>query len=142
MSEPEPKSLYIAGAYGRKAEFRNYKTHLEMNGIKVTSTWLSVEGVDIRTDEGLSPYGPAATCAEEDIDDIKRAHGFLFFSSKDHDVKGQGGRHTEFGIALAHGKEIFLVGRREHVFHSLVPDVRVYGAYHEFFDAVIKLVPR
>ena len=42
--------------------------------------------------------------------------------------RGTGGRHVEFGYALALGKALIVVGVRSHVFHELdavtvVPDV-------------------
>jgi hypothetical protein len=133
------KSFYIAGAYGRKAEFKNYATHLRMNGIAVTASWLEQEAaVDVFDEETLAPEGVGAYHALQDISDIRNAEGFLFFSSADHDVKGRGGRHTEFGIAWDSGRQVFLIGRPEHVFHAMVREARRFDTYHEFFDAVVK----
>lgn len=133
------KSFYIAGAYGRKAEFVSYATHLKMNGIEVTASWLKQkEAVDVFDEETLSPFGVGAGHALQDIADIKNAEGFLFFSSADHEIKGRGGRHTEFGIAWASAVQVFLIGRPEHVFHAMVRRERRFDTYHEFFDAVVK----
>ena len=41
------------------------------------------------------------------------------------DGSGRGGRHVEFGIAVAQGMYLIVVGRRENVFHHL-PDVRQF----------------
>ena len=47
-----------------------------------------------------------------------------------HFRSGRGGRHVEFGLAIAWGKPVYLVGERENVFHWL-PQVRVFPALDE-----------
>lgn len=133
------KSFYIAGAFGRKAEFRNYATHLRLNGVEVTSSWLDQEeAADLSDDEVLAPGSIGEGFAVRNLVDIEQAEGLLFFSSKDHDIKGQGGRHTEFGYAWKAARQVFLIGRPENVFQSMIRRSRRFDTYHEFFDGVVK----
>ena len=43
----------------------------------------------------------------------------------------RGGRHAEFGIALALGKRVIVIGPRENVFHAL-PAVERYESWAAF----------
>lgn len=43
----------------------------------------------------------------------------------------RGGRHVEFGMALALGKRVIVVGPRENVFH-LLPEVEVHVNWNDF----------
>lgn len=49
------------------------------------------------------------------------------------DGSGRGGRHVELGYALALDKSIWLVGRREHIFHSL-PQVKHFDSWDSAFQ--------
>lgn len=125
--------FYFAGSFKRRAELIAYMQQLELMGHNVTSRWLKTEHeVDVVTDDELSPSGPAFQFATEDIEDILLADAVVFFSSADHPAKGRGGRHTEFGISYSEHKAIFLIGRRENAFHSLVPDRNVFYDFRAF----------
>lgn len=129
-----PKSIYIAGAYGRKEELCEYADALEARDVYITSSWLRVEGPDVTETEMLTPMSRAATIAYRDIEEIIEAEGFLFFSSRNHEFKGRGGRHTEFGVAWVSGVQVYLVGEPEHVFHSMVARERRFPMFHNFYE--------
>jgi hypothetical protein len=59
--------------------------------------------------DSLSHYGIA------DLQDILAADTVISFTEVG---GGKGGRHVEFGYALALGKHMILVGPREHIFHT------------------------
>lgn len=140
-------NFYFAGSFKRRPELIACMKATEALGHHVTSRWLKTDHeVDVTTDEELSPDGPAYQFACEDIEDIVEADAVIFFSSADHDAKGRGGRHVEFGIAWHMTKPIFIVGRRENAFHSLVPDERMFVDFESvmlglsFIETVIDTV--
>ena len=57
--------------------------------------------------------------AREDFEDIMNADAVISFTEVPRTTKSRGGRHVEFGIALAAGKKCIIVGPRENVFHCL-----------------------
>lgn len=127
-------SVYIAAAYPRKLEMQDYVQQLHDAGIVCTSTWIITFGIDVAQPDALAAGGNASVVADEDIQDIGRAEAFMFFSSVGSEHQGRGGRHTEFGIALMLQKPIFIIGAREHVFHSLVPDNQVFEDFDAFYE--------
>jgi hypothetical protein len=109
--------IYLAAQYERKEEMRKYRDELSSLGLNVTSRWIDNEGQD----EGLGindldvEYRRGILPALTDTEDIARADVFIMFTNG----LGRGGHHTELGIALAMNKEIFIIGKRENVFHCL-----------------------
>jgi len=59
----------------------------------------------------------------------------LFFSEPPDSHSKRGGRHVEFGLALAWGKRLMIVGPRENVFHCL-PQVEQYANMLQVCDAL------
>ena len=106
------KSVYIASRYGRRQEMLVYAKRLREVGVEVTSRWV----------EGLHDGLPDAVCAYDDLRDIDKAEALVSFTETPGDIPGRsrGGRHVEFGYALAKGKELHIVGPRENVFHHLL----------------------
>lgn len=102
--------IYLAGRYGRREELQEYGAELERLGHEITSRWLSGDHEDRRGE---------ARDAEEDIADVRRAELLLSFTESPRSGSGRGGRHVEFGFALALGKRLALVGPQENVFHTL-----------------------
>lgn len=78
----------------------------------MTSTWLR------ELDELADAY------ARVDLADVKRADVLVAMNPPGWERAGTGGRHVEFGYALAHGKHMVLVGERSNIFHHL-SDVHV-----------------
>lgn len=106
--------IYIAGRYSRRDEFRGVAKQLEEMGHEVTSRWLSE---DIPLQHSMYDLAPeyAERSANYDLADIDAATVLLFFAE---DVlTPRGGRHVEFGYALAKGKFIYVIGPRENIFH-------------------------
>jgi hypothetical protein len=129
--------IYLASRYSRNAEMRNYRDELVAMGHEVTSRWIdlhagsvsfvSAEALAIQ-DKSFTPEQLSATpelCsayAVADWADLDRADTVVSFTCGS---GGKGGRHVEFGIALASAKRVIVVGPREHVFHTL-PEVEYF----------------
>lgn len=122
-------AIYLAARYSRFPEMQEYAHTLRMAGYTVTSRWILGDhelrsGGQAETDQ----YAPV--WAAEDWSDLLKADICLSFTEPPADVPGRarGGRHTEFGIALALQKRCLVVGYRENIFHWL-PSVEFYPTW-------------
>jgi len=128
--------FYLAARYSRREELNAYRRDLEAKGHKVTSRWL--DGTHQLGGDGLSVQAADAErerFATEDWADLMDAHAVVNFTESPRTHAGRGGRHVEFGAALAKGKPCIVIGPRENVFHHL-PHVSVRGSWWEFLATV------
>lgn len=110
------KSIYLAARIRRRDELIAHAAELQAAGIGVTSSWLTMP---VPSDWNSSVW---QDLARVDREDVLRADGLVLFAEPERD--GGSGRHVEFGMALALGKPIIVVGRVENLFQRL-PEVRV-----------------
>lgn len=110
--------IYLAGRYSRRRELAEYANDLEALGYEVTSRWLSGSHGLKRDPNNDTERGKFAA---EDVEDVQRCDILIAFTEESDagGSAGRGGRHVEFGLALALKKEIWIVGPRENVFHCL-----------------------
>jgi len=109
--------IYIAARYDRRFEMLGVAATLNRAGHEVTSTWIAGRADDLEL-----------VAAVEDLGDLARAECLVAFTEPpERGVAwaARGGRHVEFGVALAAGKRLCVVGPRENIFHHL-PRVEVY----------------
>ena len=126
------KKAYLAGTYGRRAELHQVALDLLSLNVEITARWL---GGGHEMD-----YEPAkaAQFAAEDLEDVAAADTVIVFSGERQGVAPtRGGRHTEFGAAVATGKNVILVGPRECVFHHLA-SVRHFPTWEAALAAIKK----
>jgi hypothetical protein len=119
-------NIYLAARYSRREELCRYRESLRSLGYRVTSRWL--DGGHELDERGLSTEAGAverARFAREDYLDVSCADILISFTEMPRSGNGRGGRHVEFGIALARGMRVLVVGPRENVFHCL-PEVEVF----------------
>lgn len=131
--------VYLAARYSRREELVTYRDDLNQLGktipgmyLKATSRWLngSHQAEEIGPNGQRSiprnghTYGLARRFATEDLEDIDAADVVVCFTEEHIPGAntGRGGRHVEFGYALAKGKRIIIVGPIENVFYSLDSD--------------------
>lgn len=134
-----PIRIYLASRYSRNAEMRGVRDVIQAIGnFEITSRWIdlhpdvvgdfsesfTVDALNTET-EKCAPLG------RHDLDDIDRADWLISFTGQG----GKGGRHVEFGYGLAWKKRMFIVGPREHVFHTL-PQVEAFATWHHFVVAL------
>lgn len=115
--------IYIAARYDRRAEMAAVARELRREGHFVTSTWVRPRQKPL----------PGVVCAINDIDDLEAADCLVSFTEAPTEGvswAARGGRHVEFGWALAAGKRLCVVGPRENIFHHL-PRVEVYESAAE-----------
>lgn len=111
------KSVYLAGSYGRREELYNYAVDcVDHKNINFVSSWLFSKPKV--SDDGAGGGANPARFAKVDIEDIMLADIFVVFSEPDGSY-ARGGKHFETGFAYAMGRKCVVVGKNEHVFHSL-----------------------
>ena len=112
--------IYIAARYDRRFEMLGAASALERAGHHVTSHWI----------EGGRGDDPAIVPAVEDLIDLARADCLVSFTEdpgRNVPWAARGGRHVEFGVAVATGKRLCILGPRENIFHHLL-SVETYAS--------------
>jgi nucleoside 2-deoxyribosyltransferase len=118
---------YLAAQYARRDELRTYVKPLADVGIEVTSRWLE-EDAPLKSQMGDHTEEFYKYTAKIDLEDIDRADIVIFFAEDPLVGVVRGGRHVEFGYALAKEKPIAAISFKENVFHY------VEGVFH--FDTL------
>ncbi len=124
--------IYLAARYSRIDELNGYAEQLRSLGHTVDARWL--QGNHQIDDAGLSAEAETAErvrFAEEDLHDLMSADACISFTEIPRSTNSRGGRHVEFGAALAAGKLCIVIGPRENVFHCL-PEVYWFSSWEEF----------
>lgn len=105
---PAPK-VYIAARFHRREEMAAKADILKKCGFEITSRWV------YGGEEGLTREQVALL----DLADVDRADIVLSFVEPYGSANVGGGRHAEFGYALAKNKRLVIIGtgEREIVFH-------------------------
>lgn len=133
------KKVYLAARYSRREGMLIAAYALKAAGITVTSRWIAgghqVSGSGLNDEQSL-PAMQREKFAQEDIEDLAAADTVISFTEEPHSNNSRGGRHVEFGMAVALGKRVIVIGPRENVFHCL-PHVEVYPDFASFFETVM-----
>ena len=119
--------VYIAAPFPLRRVAIDVMDMLEAHGVEVTSSWLKAP--DQMTD----------AFARIDLDDVARADLLLALNPADWTEKGTGGRHVEFGYALALGKLIVMAGTPSNIFHFLSRVVVIDHTFPTIRDTVLAL---
>lgn len=147
--------IYLAARYSRREELCAYRAQLEASGHTVKARWLDgehqiandgkpigehgeslVEGT-LRSGEHLSEHEQSERAAAlrtrfalDDWEDVNAAELVISFTEPPRSKANRGGRHVEYGIALANRARIIVVGHRENIFHWL-PCVEFFPTWPE-----------
>lgn len=126
--------IYLAARYSRREELVAYRTELEALGHTVQARWLN--GEHQLADDG-TPIGNQGEAlvedrfqttegarlrekfAIDDWEDVNAAEVVISFTEPPRSKANRGGRHVEYGIALANRARVIVVGHRENIFHWL-----------------------
>lgn len=104
-------------------------------GHEVTSRWLDVSpGFEINATVMNEAPDRGRRYAERDMEDIQAADMVISFTDGE---LARGGRHAEFGMAVAWEKTLVLVGPREQLFHTL-GEVRVFATWEDFLVDMLR----
>lgn len=132
--------IYLAARYTRREELCRYRDTLRAMGHDVQARWL--DGKHQISDNGtpIGDHGEAlveghdtsqrnaelrAKFAQDDFEDVSGADAVISFTEPPRSQANRGGRHVEYGVALALGKRLLVVGHRENLFHWL-PQAEFY----------------
>ena len=124
--------VYLAAPYRRRDELRGYRDELEtacehpdevhhdpLKGIHVTVTSRWLDGDRLLPEERAASNPEAGRpFAEKDVRDVSSADLLVLFTEEVRN-NHRGGYHVEFGLAIALGKMLAIVGPRMNVFHTL-----------------------
>ena len=134
--------IYLAARYSRLAELQDYADDLRAIGHRVEARWLRGDhqmlgGADRVESATVSIPLEGQPFAQDDYWDVGEADMLIAFSEEPMAATGsRGGRHVEFGLALAWNKEIIVVGPRENVFHTM-PRVQHFWRWSEALAALV-----
>lgn len=128
--------IYIAARFSRRPEANALARHLQSLGHTITSRWVKPDcGHVLPT--GLSRQAEDAErqrFALEDVEDVLAANWLISLMEEPRN-NSRGGRHIEFGIAVALGHKLTIIGPRETVFHHL-PQVQHFETTEGFLSAL------
>ncbi len=124
--------FYIAARFSRRPECNDLAHRIKSLGHEITSRWVKPD-----TDHVL-PTGLSAQAADserqrfclEDMEDVFSADAMVSLMEEPRN-NSRGGRHVEFGMALALHRPLYIIGPRETVFHHH-PSVRQFETADEF----------
>ena len=117
--------IYLAARYSRMEELRGYAAELVDAGHVITARWiLGGNGIpETAVDMESQRF------ALEDYRDLQAADTVISWTEPPRvESTARGGRHVEFGLALAMGKRLLVVGPRENLFHTM-PNVRQFDEW-------------
>ena len=126
-----PIKVYLASKYSQKEELRGYAQELESEGITVTSRWITEEPAS------LTNLDEKILWARYDLADVARADVLVFFAEDPENQPRRGGRHVEFGYALALNKKVLVVGGIENIFHNL-PEIQHFASFKEVKEVLLQ----
>jgi hypothetical protein len=112
--------IYIAARFSRRPEANGLAQVLKGYGHTITSRWVLPDS-DHVVATGLSAQAEDAErqrFALEDVEDVRAADWCISLMDEPRG-NGRGGRHVEFGLALAWGQRLTIIGPRETMFHHL-----------------------
>lgn len=132
---------YIAARYDRREEMCEYADQIRAGNGIVDCRWLlgtrqlhtDAEKVDVDQHPEHGVTMEAAPFAQDDVEDLRKADTIVFFSERSEAYSKRGGRHVEYGIALALNLRLVVIGARENVFHCL-PQVERFDSWQQFLN--------
>lgn len=124
-------NIYLAARYSRLLEMQECAKKIEMLGGTVTSRWTKGDHQVLDADLMHEAHRDRALqFMREDLEDIEKADAVVFFAEKLR-TPTRGGRHFEFGYALARNKLLYLIGSPEHIFH-LDEEIVAFETFEKF----------
>jgi hypothetical protein len=124
--------VYIAASYARHADLQPVKRSLDTMGHKVVSRWLerSFKTIDDGRKRDWATPSRMADEAAMDFTDVTKCDTFVLEGAPEGTCV-RGGKYVEFGVALAQGKSLHVIGHRELMFMHL-PQVAFHETWYDF----------
>jgi nucleoside 2-deoxyribosyltransferase len=122
-----PLKVYVAARFTRKDEVAALAMRIERAGAVVCTDWF----LEAESDLHELSDDVRQSRAERDISHVRNCDILVMLAGGG----ARGGRHFEFGFAMALGIPCWIVGEREHIFHWL-PWVEVFDSADEMLSAL------
>lgn len=119
--------IYLAAQFKEQNLMKEWRKLLRQNGHYVTSRWLEVSEATEKESASVE--------AAKDLHDIHASEIMISHTVNRGDLFTGGGRHIEFGFALALEKKLINVGGYESVFHQL-PQVITVSTIEQAIEIV------
>jgi hypothetical protein len=132
VTQADGPRVYIAARFSRRPECNQLGHVLKARGCTITSRWSKPE-CDHVLPTGLSRQAEDSErqrFAREDVEDVRAADWTISLMEEPRS-NTRGGRHIEFGLALALGHRLTIIGPRETVFYHL-PNVEHFDTVEAF----------
>lgn len=114
------KKIYVAGNWEQREKIRKWMDDLESDGDAITEDWTRHE-----------KQNKTREYAEADKKGIENCDWFIY------DAEGMSsGKNIELGIALTLKKTIFIIGKLDTVFRSLIPTANFFKDWDDFLDGL------
>lgn len=122
--------IYVGARFSLRSTVRSLSDFLENQGFEITEKWFlfEKESTGQISSEALKSNYKAA---KADLYGIESADATIFLSENPLMLTRRGGRHVEFGYALALKKPIIVLGPKENVFHYLSDRVTHIDSYDQ-----------
>lgn len=127
--------IYLAARFSRREQLNELADELRRMGHIVTSRWLETKWVNRPDQSAAAPPEYRQTYALIDLEDVQAADVMINFTEDAIPNAGRGGRHVEFGYAMALGKRMVVVGYRENLFHEH-PSVEFFETQWDMLRAI------
>lgn len=109
-------NVYFSAPFSWRESLKPKRDELVGAGIEVVSSWIDIGHTPL-SDAALDRS--AGALAEYDLRDINACDVFVAFIPPAGHHYNSGGRHVEYGYALAMNKIVMRVGPRENIFYEL-----------------------
>lgn len=125
--------IYLCARFGRREQLKPLAEELRRLGHVVTSRWLDTDCPASDTGPTAAPSDQRVEHGRRDIEDVVAADCVVCFTEDPYQppVSSRGGRHVEFGYALALGKRVIVVGHRENLF-CFLPEIEFFNSQWDF----------
>jgi hypothetical protein len=111
-------SVYLSAAYSEKNRVKQFALRLHNFGIKVTSTWMDESyEPDVKMSDVPESFLKETAC--NDCSEMDEAEIMVLFSVPCTTLTVRGGKHFETGYMVHSGKEVYVIGPKENIFHHL-----------------------
>jgi nucleoside 2-deoxyribosyltransferase len=126
----------MAGRVSKRHILQVWADDLEAKGFEVVSRWSMRNSDHVAPGMKSEKAAPSERVrfAREDLEDIDACDIMVCLMEEPRN-DSRGGRHVEFGYALARDKAIYIVGEKETVFHEL-PQVAAFTTWELCLNAL------
>lgn len=116
--------MYLASRFDHKELMKVYREYIEkQTDITVCSRWIDSHD-----------HITQVQASTEDYEDIYICDTLMFFSEHPTIGYNSGGRHVEYGMALAFHKQIWVIGQKENVFHYYPEQIKHFESFVKWYN--------